>query len=128
MSEMPSMEELRELDEAGYRAVGSLLAGDSFVYRDERHVVRRIQRMPPLHEPMPDGRIRLVERVAVVTETPVGDPKEITRSDGSTVTRQSTASFVFHPMLLFLSQITDEHFEAERGQSWVDQANAGSMW
>lgn len=39
------MEELAELDAAGYRVVGSLWPGDQFLYRGTYHTVRKIQPM-----------------------------------------------------------------------------------
>jgi len=123
-----TMEELREYDEAGYRTVGSLWPGDSFTFRKQTHVVKKIQKAPPRHEPLGDGRVRVVERVIVVTQTPSGPAREMSGLNGKPKIYQPTVTFDFHPMLLFPSAITDEHFQAEGGASWVDNVSAGGMW
>jgi len=130
MSDMPplTMQELREYDEAGYRTVGSLWPGDSFTTMGKTYVVKSIQDATPRIE-VRNGRRFQVARVVIKTETPSGEPYEVTKLDGSVQTYQPTVTFDFHPMLLFQCAITDEHFQAEGGASWMDEMkSAGGMW
>jgi hypothetical protein len=80
-----TMEELAELDAAGYRVVRSLWPGDQFLYRGEYHTVKKVQ--PVLGS---DGLVYV-------------------RTEGT------GPDFQFDQWLLFPSIITDEHFQAEGG-------------
>lgn len=123
-----TMQELREYDEAGYRTIGSLWPGDSFTTLGETYEVQSIKEGPGRIEDRADGTRRKVRQVVVKTMTPVGEPTKMTNLDGDEIEVQPYKTFSFHPMLLFPSAISDEHFQAEGGASWVDSLSAGGMW
>jgi len=100
-----TMEELAELDAQGYRVIGSLRPGDSFLWKKATHTIRKTQQM---------GDRMLI----VVTETPAGEPRDIGKLDGSVEQYQPRITFQMDAYALVSAVLTDEHFreEAEKGQ------------